>query len=113
MSDFTVDTASLGRFRAAAERAQGRVGELRGLADAARLVPGTFTRTEGGQLADSGHAEMLAGLNRLLEAAGKGLGGIAEATAATLDNYESTDAHHGAAMSDLQGGLDSARGYEA
>ncbi|MQA83879.1 MAG: hypothetical protein GEV03_04390 [Streptosporangiales bacterium] len=113
MSDFTVDTASLAGFRAAVDRAQGRVDGLRGLADAARLAPGTFTRTAGGQVADTGHAEMLDGIGAQLDSATEKLRAIAEATSKTMDNYASADARHGAAMSEIKGQLDTAGGYEA
>lgn len=111
MSDsFDVDTASLGRFRGAVERAQDRVGTLQGLADGARLAPGTFTRTEGGQRADAAHAEMLNGIVRTLKTTAERLRAIAEATGKTINNYESTDSRHASEMSDIRRRLDFTRG---
>lgn len=107
---FRVDTASLERFRATVDRAQDQVGKLKSLAEAARLAPGTFTLTEGGQRADAAHAELLDGVGKTVDAASKRLRAIAEAVGRTIDNYESTDSRHAATMSEIEGRLHVPRG---
>lgn len=107
---FSVDTNSLRQFQVAAERAQTQVGELSALVDAAALPPGTFTRTEPGQVCDQGHADMLAGLGRCVEAATEQLRAVSEATAASIANYETTDADHATTMGEIQTQLDSTPG---
>ena len=103
---FSVDTNSLRQFQAAVERAQTQVGELSALVDAAALPPGTFTRTEPGQVCDQGHADMLAGIRTRVEAAVEQLRAVAEATTSSINHYESTDATHAATMGEIQTQLD-------
>ncbi|MQA85449.1 MAG: hypothetical protein GEV03_12685 [Streptosporangiales bacterium] len=112
MSGFSVDVESLGRFRAAVERAQDQVSKLKSLAEGARLGPGTFTRTPGGQRADAAHAEMLEGIGKALNTAVGRLRKVAEATGKTMDNYKGVDEKHAAAMSGIEEQLDIRRGHQ-
>lgn len=110
---FRVDVESLRCFRIEVERIRDRVGDLHRMVDGARLPPGTFTRTEGGQVADVAHIALLDGIGARLDAAAEQLQATADATAATADTYETTDANHAAAMSDIETRLDATRGYQA
>ncbi len=107
--DFSVDTESLWQFRGAVERVQTRAAELRGFVDSAALAPGTFTRTQAGQAADEGHAQMLDGIRRCTDKLEKLLQGHAGRVGASVDNYEAADSKHATAMAGLQEQLDNAR----
>lgn len=108
---FAVDTETLRQFRGAVERARTRAVELRGFVDSAALAPGTFTRTQAGQEADAGHARMVNGIKKCVDKVDELLRANVDRVGTTIDNYETEDGKHAAAMVRLLGELDSREGF--